>query len=888
MIRAMPGTGVVPVLLADGRPGVIRPLDPTDEPALRDLAARSSEESLYRRFFSAGRGQADAYAHRLCTAPDVSDRALVLEVQGSVVGMAAAEDVAPGIAEVAFLVEDAMQGRGVGTLLLINLAAAQRRRGVTTFEAEVLGDNMRMLGVFVDAGYRVVRHHDGEIATVQMATEVTDSTLEAIDARERRAEAHSLRPLLAPRTVAVVGAGRQRGGVGREVLENILAGGFTGHAVAVNPGADSIGDVASYPDLASVPDGVDLAVVAVPAPRLAAVVEDARRSHVGAMVILSAGLAETGQDGRRAQQEMVARALSGGLRVVGPNCLGVLNTASDVRLNATFSCIEPSPGGVAIGVQSGGVGIALIEATRHIGLGVSRLVSLGNKADVSGNDLLAAWTDDPEVTAAVLYLESFGNPAKFARLASRFSRRKPLLAVRSGTSEAGRLAGTSHTAGAVTSATGVDALFAATGVIAVDDVSELASTARLLTSQPVPGGPRLGVVSNAGGLGILAADGAGREGLTLPPLSVPALDAQGASSPSGQNPLDLGAAASPDTFGAAAEALLEADDVDASLFVLVATRASDAAACLDRIGAAVSASDTQRPTVIVAVGMPDRPAEVAGVPVFDSVNLATRSLGNAWRYGTWLSSPPGQKPPADEAARAHARESATTFLTIQPDGGWLDATASAGMLTAYGVDVAQTTVAGSVAAAIAAAERITPPVVMKTADPNAVHKTELGLVRTGLVGSADVRSAFEQMAAAQGQVEAPVLVQQQVPAGVEIAIGMVRDPVFGPIVMLAAGGVTTDVLADRVFLLPPITDADASKAVRSLRIWPLLAGFRGSPAGDVPALEATLQAVAQLAGDVPELVELDLNPVMVTPESSVCVDVKARLAANTAATNEVT
>ena len=358
MIRAMPGTGVVPVLLADGRPGIIRPLCPEDEPALHDLAGRSSEESLYRRFFTAGRNQADAYAHRLCTGADVSDRALVLELDGRVVGLAAAEDVEPGMAEVAFLVEDAMQGHGVGTLLLTNLAAAQRRRGVTTFEADVLGDNVRMLRVFVDAGYRVVRHNDGGMATVQMATEVTGTTLDAIDARERQAEARSLRPLLAPRTVAVVGAGRERGGIGREVLENILAGGFTGRVVAVNPAAEAIGAVASYPDLDSVPDRVDLAVVAVPAPRLAAVVDAACRSRVGAIVILSAGLAETGPDGLRAQQEMVARALSGGLRVVGPNCLGVLNTASDVRLNATFSCIDPPPGGVAIGVQSGGVGIA--------------------------------------------------------------------------------------------------------------------------------------------------------------------------------------------------------------------------------------------------------------------------------------------------------------------------------------------------------------------------------------------------------------------------------------------------------------------------------------------------------------------------------------------------
>jgi acyl-CoA synthetase (NDP forming)/GNAT superfamily N-acetyltransferase len=865
--------------------GIIRPLREADEQALHGLAERSSEESLYRRFFSAGRTQADAYAHRLCAADDVSARALVLEVEGAVVGMAAAEDVEPGVAEVAFMVEDAMQGHGVGTLLLTNLAATQRRRGVTTFEAEVLGHNVPMLRVFVDAGYTVVRHNDGGIATVQMATEVTDTTLEAMDARERQAEARSLRPLLAPRTVAVVGAGRRRGGIGREVLENVIAGGFTGQVVAVNPATHAIGAVASYPDLGSVPDRVDLAVVAVPAPRLAEVVDDACHSHVGAMVILSAGLAEAGPSGRAAQQDMVAHALTGGLRVVGPNCLGVLNTASDVRLNATFGCIQPPPGGVAIGVQSGGVGIALVDAARHVGLGVSVLVSLGNKADVSSNDLLAAWTDDPEVTAAVLYLESFGNPAKFARLASRFSRRKPLLAVRAGTSEAGRLAGKSHTAGAITSATGVDALFAATGVIAVDDVTELTSTARLLTSQPVPAGPRLAVISNAGGLGILAADGASREGLILPRLPDPASTDSDSSMSSRPNPLDLGAGAAPETFGATAAAVLDAGDVDAALFVLVATRASDADACLEQIGAAAAASHSQRPALIVAIGMPERPTEVAGIPVFDSVDDATRSLGNAWRYGSWLASPPGVIPPSDPIARQEVRELATSFLSKHQQGGWLDALVSAAMLRAYGVQVVHSIVAGTGAAAVAAAERIGPPVVLKTADPDAVHKTELGLVRTGLVTNEDICSAVAEMARAQGQVLAPVLVQPQVAKGVEIAIGMVRDPVFGPIVMLAAGGVTTDVLDDRVFLLPPVTDAAASRAVRALRIWPLLAGHRGAPACDVPALQRMLQVVAQLADDVPQLIELDINPVVVTPDAAVCVDIKARLE-DTPATRE--
>lgn len=875
MMLALPGTGVVPVLLADGRTGIIRPLDPMDESALGDLAGRMSADSLYRRFFAPGRHHADVYAHHLCHDEGAAARAIVLETDGIIVGVAAAEDVAPGAAEVSFLVEDAMQGHGVGTLLLEHLTAALRTLGVTTLEAQVLAENGPMLRVFGATGFDIVRHDDHGVATLRIVTDVTNAALEAADARERQAESRSLRSLLTPHVVAVVGAGRRRGGTGREVLENILAGGYTGRVVAVNRAAERIGDVACYPDLTAIPEQVDLAVVAVPAPTLGGVVDDACRAGVGAMVILSAGLAETGPEGRRAQDELVSKALVGGVRIVGPNCLGVLNSDPDVRLDATLACVAPPPGGLAIAVQSGGVAIALVDVARRSGLGVSRLVSMGNKADVSGNDLLAAWTDDSGVTAAALYLESFGNPVKFARLARRFSQRKPLLAMRSGTSEAGRRAGLSHTASAITSSTGVEALFAATGVITVDDVTELADTARLLTTQPLPAGPRLVVVSNAGGLGVLAADAADREGLDVAPLTGLVSDA--ANTVGLQNPADLGAGATPRVFGDVAAAVLASDDVDAAMFIVAATRAGDAAASLERIGAAMAGSGHPLPVALVVVGMADRPLDVAGAPVFDSVAGAARALGHALRYARWRSSPPGEPRPANPAESDQAVRLATAALTDRPGGGWLDPSVSAAMLAAYHVPVVETMRADTPEAAVAAATVIGPPVVIKATDPDVVHKTEHCLVRTGLVDDCEIRTAVEEMAHAQGLRDAPVLVQPQVDSGVEIAVGMVRDPVFGPLVMLAAGGVTIDVLDDRVFLLPPVTDADAARAVRALRVWQLLAGFRGAVACDVPAVERLVQSVAQLAIDVPQLAELDINPVVVTPAGVVCVDVKARL-----------
>jgi len=873
MIRA-PSEGVAPVLLADGRPGVVRPLEPSDEAGLLALGRRSSDESIYRRFFAVGHHQVDAYTHRLCHEAGVRDRALVLVVEGQVLGVGTADDVAPGVAEVSFMVEELWHGHGVGTLLLEHLAAAQRRRGTSTFRAEVLSHNVPMLRVFAAAGFQVVRHDDDGVATLQMETFATDAAVEATDARERQAETRSLQPLLSPKVVAVVGAGRRRGGTGREVLENIVAGAYTGKVVAINPSAQLIGDVTCYPDLGSVPGHVDLAVAAVPASALDEVVDDACRAGVGALVILTAGLAEAGPEGRKAQDALVGRALAGGIRVVGPNCLGVLNTDPDVSLNATFARGAATPGGLAAAVQSGGIGIALLDAARRAGLGVGRLVTLGNKADVSGNDLLAAWTDDPGVTAGALYLESFGNPSKFARLAARFSRAKPLFAVRSGTSEAGRRAGTSHTAAAATPATAVEALFAATGVIAVDDVFELVDAARLLAAQPLPGGPRLAVVSNAGGLGIVAADAARRAGLDLAPFSGSPLDQPGNPPTELQNPADLGAGATPEAVGRVAAAVFESTQVDAALFVVATTRASDTAALLDRIGAEAATAHSRCPVALVVVGLENAPHEVAGIPVFESVNGATRALGHAVRYARWRATPPGVGIPPNSLAREQGLALAATAL---PQGGWLDEATASGMLAAYGVPVVPSTLADTCDAAVIAARRIGGPVVVKAADATAVHKTELGLVRTGLVDERDIRRVVGEMAVAQGRQHAPVLVQAQIEEGVEIAVGMVRDPIFGPLVMLAAGGVTTDILDDRTFLLTPVTDVDAARAVRTLRLWPLIDGFRGSPRCDVEAVERVIQAVAQLATDVPQLVELDLNPIIVTARGVICVDVKARV-----------
>jgi acyl-CoA synthetase (NDP forming) len=526
------------------------------------------------------------------------------------------------------------------------------------------------------------------------------------------------------------------------------------------------------------------------------------------------------------------------------------------------------------------VGIVLSDVARDLGLGVGSFVSLGNKADVSSNDLLAAWRDDPRVTGAALYLESFGNAPKFARVARRFAERKPLLAAVGGRSAGGRRAGASHTAAAASPTVGVDALFAQAGVIACHGAEDLAETALLLAEQPLPRGNRLAVLSNAGGMGVLAADAADDSGLVVPELS-PELRARIAEHVSGTtgtaNPVDAGAGAAPHDLEAIAELLLGADEVDALLVVLVATGVSDAVAAM-RAVSAVRRKVAGKPVVLVPMGGLVVPEEgLSGVTVYRAAAPAVRALSRAARYAAWRDTLRERPEPVDPARAAAARGTAEQLLIRRgTDGGWLEPEASVELLGDYGLAPRGAVVRGQVAAG-EAATAVGFPVAVKVAAPDVVHKSDRGLVRVGLTSVEAVRSAVAAFETELGRGDVPVLVQPVV-AGVEIALGMVRDPGFGPLVMLAAGGVTTDLLGDRAFLLPPITRGDAVRALRSLRSWPLLEGYRGSPAADVDALVDVVVRLGHLAEDVPLVAEMDLNPVLAGPAGCELVDVKVRLA----------
>jgi acyl-CoA synthetase (NDP forming)/GNAT superfamily N-acetyltransferase len=943
-------------VLRDGGLVHLAELGPADEAALRRLHAGLSEQSHYLRFFSSSHVGERRYVDRLARLDGARGAAIGAFVGGALVGVASYERVdppgsvgpavAPGAAgaaaagpaaEVAFTVEDAQQGRGVGTLLLEHLAAHARGRGVTRFVASALAGNQRMLEVFGEAGFDVERRTEGGVVEVAFPIARTARLLDAADERERQADVRSLAALLRPASVVVVGASRSPHTVGHEVLRNLRAGGFTGRLAAVNPHADEVAGVPCHRSLRDVGGPVDLAVLAVPAAAAADAVVEAAGLGVRALVVLSAGFAEAGPAGAAAEHELVRLAREHGMRLVGPNCMGVLNTDPAVALNATFAPAPPRPGRVAFVSQSGGLGIALLEQARALGIGLSTFVSTGNKADVSGNDLLLWAEQDAGTDVVALYLESVGNPRTFSRVARRVGRRVPIVAVKGGGTAAGSRAAHSHTAAAASPAAQVEALFRQAGVIAVDGLGELLDTVGMLAHQPLPAGRRLAVVGNAGGPNVLAADAAAAFGLELAELGEATRARLRRLLPPGAsvaNPVDTIASVSGPAFERALRAVLADGGVDAVLAVIAPTPLTgrdDLALAVSAAGARAAGDGTAGgrapvPLAAVLLGQAARvgvlaPGDASGdqvgpeaavgpdaaagpeagavgadaaagqapvapvaarpVPTFSVPEDAIRAFARAAGHARWLRRPHGMVPAFDDVDRGRARAVVDRALGEAPGGGWLDPAGAADLLAAYGVPVVETRRAGSAAEAAEAAAAVLrhgATAVLKAGSGEIVHKTERGAVRLGIATPADASAAFERMAAELGDEMGGAVVQPMAPAGVETIVGVVQDRAFGPLVGFGLGGVFTDLLDDRVFRLVPLTDVDAAEMVRSLRASAILRGYRGRAPADVAAIEDVLLRVAQLADDIPEVAEMDVNPLLAHEKGVSALDVKVRLA----------
>jgi len=877
------------VLLADGTTAVIRPLGPMDHDAVLDLhAARMSEASRRMRFFGASRRAPELAADRLTGPPRPGFLVLGAWVGGELVGEVDYETEAgqEDTAELAMAVADAWQHRGVGTLLIEHLVHAARERGVHVFEADTMAGNLAVHRVFSDLGLPVHRRLDhGEIRVRVPLDESDEHYREAVDVRGRAADVASLAALLRPRSVAVVGASRRPGSVGQAVLLKIRQGGFTGPVWAVNPYADEVAGEPAYPAISELPGVPDLAVLSVSPQVVASAAEECGVAGVRALVVVTSGL---GADHAR---QLMRACRRHSMRVVGPNSLGIAQTDPEVRLDAEFGGVFPLPGSAGVAVQSGGVGIALLERLAWLGIGVSSFVSLGDKYDVSGNDLLQWWESDHRTDLALLHLESFGNPRAFARTARRVTRTIPVLTVDAGRSDAGRRAAASHTAAAATPTVTREALFRQAGITATRSISELVETAALLHTQPLPGTRgTVAVVSNAGGIGILAADACTDAGLSVPafPADVTAelLDLLPEAAGAG-NPVDTTAAIGPAELRACIDTLARSPAVDALLVCLVPT-ALGAGADQDPRRALLDGPARRRIPVAAVMLSQEVPvryltcADEHRLPSYADPMAAARALAHALERARRLVEPAAAEVTVPDCDPGSARVLVDTFLAGHPRGGWLDPALTAQLLEYYGLPLTVSIWAPDEHAAVIAARSLRQlghdgKAALKAFWPGQVHKSAAGAVRIGLAEDGEVRDTYREFAERFGSRMTGVVVQPMAAPGLELLAGVVQDQVFGPLVVLGLGGTATDVLDDRSARLAPLTERDLVTMVTDLRSAPLLLGRPGTLAVDLAAVRRVLAGLSRMAVDLPQLVEADLNPLIAGPDGLVCVDARIRV-----------
>jgi acyl-CoA synthetase (NDP forming)/GNAT superfamily N-acetyltransferase len=867
-------------LLVDGTTLTIRPAGPGDYEAVKRLHETMSPDNLYFRFFSASRVSAEREARRISLEDRQGLVALLGLLGDELVGVASYELTPDGTAaELALAVADDMHRRGVATLLLEHLVSLARARGVKVFVAEVLPDNYPVLHLLADSGLAVRRRSGPDAVELSMpvprnaALGEASAYLDAVAGRDKHADAASLEPLLNPRSVAVVGVGPRAGSAGRTILLNIRDAGFAGALYAVGPRAGDIDGVACVPSVAALPEAPDLAVVTVPAARVLEVARECGSRGVRSLVVIASGLTPAQESG------LLEATRRGGMRLAGPASCGV--AVSAIGLAATTAGHHPPPGRTGLIAQSGGVGTALLEQFSRLGIGISSFVSLGDKLDVSGTDMLLWWEGDNVTELAVLHLESFGNPRRFARNARRVSAKFPVLTVHAGRSAPGQRAAVSRTVHAKAPPIIRQALFEQAGIVATAGFGELLDVAVLMASQPIPAGSAVGIVSNGGGAGVLAVDACTEAGLVVAATGLEArrrlreiLPAEA----SVDGPVDTTAAVSAEAFGEALR-IAAGDGVHALIAMVVRRDLSD----LLRV---LTAARLPVPAVAVVLDQPEAvrllPGDGTGraVPAYAYPEAAARALARAAHYGSWRSRPASTVPEFGDLRTADARSIIDSFLAGMPGGGWLSAEGADELLRCYGLPMVEFRRADDADAAVEAAASLRGHVAIKADVPGLLNKTAAGAVELDLRGAQEVRAAMRRLEARFGGRMSGVLVEPMISGGVETIVGVVQEPVFGPVVVFGLGGSAADPLADHVARLAPLTSTDADDLVHSARIARALLGHDGQHAADVGALSEVLLRVSQLADGLPQVAELELNPVIARPDGAVAVDARVRVTGN--------
>ena len=870
------------VVLRNGRTLRIRPVRPEDREEVLALFLGMSRESLYMRFFDTR--TPDAALRDAPTDVDYeNDFGVVGELGGGIGAIAHyfRSRRNPKVAEVAFAIADRAQGCGIGTRLLEKLAEVARTKNIERFQAEVLPDNQKMLDVFLCSGFEVTsKTAEGEVS-VSFPIEETLAFEAAAAERSQKAAWASMESVFSPKSIAVVGASRKPGALGTEILRNLRDTGFQGSLYAINPKVTELEGVPSFPSLQAIDGTVDLAVIVVPKEHVEAVIDDCVAKPVGAVVVITAGFGETGPEGRELEQRLLQKVRAAGIRMVGPNCMGVLNTNPAVNMHATFSSVFPPHGAIAMSSQSGALGLAILEHAKALNLGFSTFISVGNKADVSGNDLLQYWAEDPNTDVILLYLESFGNPKKFGEIARRVGMRKPIVAVKAGRSTAGARAASSHTGALAASDTIVDDLFRQSGVIRTLTLEELFDVAALLANQPLPLGRRVGIVTNAGGPGILASDACEGSDLEIPQLSEETKEKLRAFLPAAAsvgNPVDMIASATAEDYRRAIRVMLDDPEIDSILVIYIPVLPNDAASVSAVIGeCGVEARVVGKTVLATFMSAHGTPEALAPVPSYRFPERAVTALARATKYAEWRRSPRGTVLQYDDFDREQLRS--IVDRSVAKGGGWLDPLDANAMLLAAHIPTALIASVNDVYDAVSTSMRMGFPVALKAQGP--LHKTEAGGVKLGLQDEREVREAYLEMTSRLGDQMTGATIQQMIAGGVEVMVGAVADPLFGHLVVYGAGGTLVELLSDVAFRTHPLTDADATDMLHAVRWSKLFAGFRGAPPSDVAALRDVLTRLSHLLTVCPEIREVDLNPVKVLPRGAATVDARIRIEAVT-------
>jgi len=884
MSHPVAATAGVYALLADGSTVQIRPAAAGDFAAVKAMHEAMSPDNAYLRFFSTSRTAAEREARRVTREPGPDHAALLALYGAEVVGVASYEVVGSSggkTAEVAFAVADTMHHRGIATLLLEHLVSLARARRIESFTAETLSENISMLHVFSDAGLpaRSARADGVVTITIPLPADDTgkqlDDYLDTVALREQSANVASLGPVFEPRSVVVVGASRRQGTVGRSVLDNIRTCGYPGQLFAVNPNASQLGGVPCFPDVASLPETPELALLAVPPAAVPDVAEACGARGVRGLVVFTTGI------GIAESADLLAICRRHGMRLIGPNCFGI--AVPGIGLDATFAAAHPAAGTAGLVMQSGGIGFAMVDHLSRLGIGISSFASVGNKLDVSSNDMLMWWEQYGQTKLAVLYIESFGNPRKFARTARRVGALLPVLTVHAGRSEAGQQAAASHTAAIATPLVSREALFEQAGIIATPGFGELVEATALLAAQPPPVGRSVAIVSNVGGAGVLAADACTDLGLAVHHPRGQVKRKLNALVPDGgavTGPVDTTATVSREDFRQVLELIAADEDVDAMIALVLPTGATG-----DLVAAIQEAAIERRQSSITLTAVILNQTETVRlldarngkVPAYGYPEAAAGALARAARYGEWRSAPHPPVPGFGDVDAAEARAVIRGFLARAPGGGWLPPADVTALLRLYGIPLVSQTRARTDDDAVAAATAVGYPVVVKADVPGLAHKTDAGGVLLDLRTDDDVRAGYRQLAGQFGARLTGVLVEPMITGGTEVIIGVQDDQMFGPLVVFGLGGVATEVLADHAARLAPLTETDADTLINSIRSAPLLHGHRGSPAADIPALRYVLMRVSRLADDLPEVTELDLSPVIARQLGAVAVDARIRV-----------